>query len=550
MKAYRFPLPSLSLSLLVFVTLSAVPTVAAEWTVTIQRETAPGSGRFHRIDERRRWSPNQTAIIVCDMWDSHHSVNAVRRVIELAPRIDAVLRAARQKGVVIIHAPSGCMDTYRDHPARQRVQTVPKASKLPPQISAWCHRIPAEERGVYPVDQSDGGEDDDPLEQRQWAKQLAAQKRNPRQPWTRQIASIHIDPTRDYISDRGDEIWNILQHEGIRQVVLCGVHTNMCVLGRPFGLRQMVRAKMPVVLLRDLTDTMYNPARAPHVSHFSGTDLIIDYIERYICPTITSSAFLPHTPPFRFRGDRRPHVAIVMAEDEYHTRETLTAFAQRYLQRDCRVSLVYANVNDRNDIPGLTRLRDVDLLILSARRRALPAKQLQWFRRYLASGRPLVAIRTSSHAFHLRKGEPPKGHEQWPTFDQEILGGNYHDHYPNSIQATVTINPNARQHPILAGIDVTTFPAGGSLYKTAPLHPSAYLLAMGSVPDRPAEPIAWTFVRPDGGRTFYAALGHVDDFRNPTFERLFYNAIQWALDRPTDTMPPASTPLTEPLAAH
>ena len=65
--------------------------------------------------------------------------------------------------------------------------------------------------------------------------------------------------TSDAISDSGVEIWNLLEERGINNVILLGVHTNMCVLGRPFGLRQMAKNGKNVVLMRDMTDTMYNP---------------------------------------------------------------------------------------------------------------------------------------------------------------------------------------------------------------------------------------------------------------------------------------------------
>ena len=514
---------------------------SAQWITTIQRETAPGSQLYHRIDRPEAWSPSETAIIVCDMWDSHHCLNAVRRVKQLAPRIDQVLRAARKQGATIIHAPSSCMEFYREHPARARAVAVPKVAQLPKQINEWCSKIPAEEKGEYPIDQSQGGEDDDPIEHQQWADQLKARGRDPRRPWKRQIATIVIDEERDYISDKGDEIWSILQHKGIRQVVLCGVHTNMCVLGRPFGLRQMVRNKMPVVLIRDLTDTMYNPERSPYVSHFSGTDLIIDHIERHICPTITSRAFLKGKHEFRFRGDRRSHIVLVMAEDEYGTPATLTKFAAMWLRRNHRVSLVYANADNRNDLPGLTRIHHADLLIMSIRRRVLPPKQMNWFREHIANGKPVVALRTSSHAFHLRNQEPPKGLEDWPAFDAEVLGGNYQNHYPNKIPAVVTLIKSSRDHAVLDGIDVGQFPAGGSLYKTSPLAVGTHLLADGRIAGKAPEPVAWTFIRRDGGRTFYAALGHVKDFENKSFVRMLRNAVAWSLG---ETPPPS--PVTPP----
>ncbi|HSG72338.1 MAG TPA: SMP-30/gluconolactonase/LRE family protein, partial [Planctomycetaceae bacterium] len=110
------------------------------------------------------------------------------------------------------------------------------------------------------------------------------------------------DSERDFISDRGDEVWNVLESRGIRNVILTGVHVNMCVLGRPFGLRQMARNGKNVVLMRDMTDTMYNPKSWPYVSHFEGTFRIIAHIERFVCPTITSDQIIGGK-PFRFRGD-------------------------------------------------------------------------------------------------------------------------------------------------------------------------------------------------------------------------------------------------------
>jgi hypothetical protein len=63
-----------------------------------------------------------------------------------------------------------------------------------------------------------------------------------------------------------------------------------------------------VVLMRDMTDTMYNPARSPYVNHFQGTDLIVEHIEKFVCPTITSDQFLGGK-PFRFKGDGRTSAA-------------------------------------------------------------------------------------------------------------------------------------------------------------------------------------------------------------------------------------------------
>lgn len=274
------------------------------------KEVPGGDGKVERRTLEERWDPAKTAIIVCDVWDLHHCRNAVRRLEEFAPRLNGVLKDARKRGIAIIHAPSDCMPAYEDHPARKRAVETPKAAKLPRDIESWCSRIPAEEKADYPIDQSDGGEDDDPQEHAEWAAKLEKLGRNPAMPWKRQLDTIEIDPGRDYISDRGDEVWSILEARGIENVILAGVHTNMCVLGRPFGLRQMVRNGKHAVLMRDMTDCMYNPKRRPFVDHFTGNDLIIAHVERYVCPTITSDQFLGGV-PFRSRSDTRDEIDVI-----------------------------------------------------------------------------------------------------------------------------------------------------------------------------------------------------------------------------------------------
>src|SRR5438552_1136599 len=92
--------------------------------------------------------------------------------------MNEVLEKARDQGVLIIHAPSSCMEPYKDHPARKRAQAAPTAKNLPRGIGESCTRIPAEEKGKYPIDQSDGGEGDDLQEHEAWHKKLAAMGRN------------------------------------------------------------------------------------------------------------------------------------------------------------------------------------------------------------------------------------------------------------------------------------------------------------------------------------------------------------------------------------
>ena len=283
-------------------------TASAMLELVLQKrvETGAGSGAYRVVTAEESWDPRKTAVIVCDMWDLHHW-NAVRRAREMAPRMNQLLEKTRAQGVLIVHAPSSCMKPYEGHPARERARRAPRAANLPAGIGEWCYKIPAEERGTYPIDQTDGGEDDDAAEHAAWAEELRSKGLDPRAPWTRQIDALRIHD-EDAISDSGVEIWNLLEQRGIANVMLLGVHVNMCVSGRPFGLRQMAKNGKRVVLVRDMTDSMYNPARWPYVDHYRGTALYIEHVEKFISPTITSNQILGGQ-PFLFSTDPAAHAS-------------------------------------------------------------------------------------------------------------------------------------------------------------------------------------------------------------------------------------------------
>ncbi|MGC4002622.1 MAG: isochorismatase family protein [Pirellulales bacterium] len=234
------------------------------------------------------------------------------------------------------------------------------------------------------------------------------------------------------ISDSGVEIWNLLAAHGIDRVLLCGVHTNMCVLGRPFGLRRLASNGKQVRLIRDLTDTMYNPASKPYAAHHSGTSLIVSHIERYVCPTIESTQLIGGDAA-KFSDDLR-RVTMMIGEDEYETWETLPRFADTTLRPlGYDVTIVHASKTDPNDFPGIVEsLKKTDVLILSVRRRTPPKAQLDAVRDYLNAGKPLIGIRTASHAFAVRDPKTFVASAEraiWQDFDPEVLGGRYTGHH-------------------------------------------------------------------------------------------------------------------------
>ena len=483
-------------------------------------QTPERSGKIKVVHSQLQWKASETAIIICDMWNQHWCKGATRRVEELAGRMNQVVRKARDKGVLIIHAPSGTIGHYKDHPARKRARNAPKAANVPKEIGKWCTlKSELEKRFKYPIDQSDGGCDCEPR-----CKQGS--------PWRKQIDTIEIR-NEDAISDSGVEVWNLLEQHGIDNVILMGVHTNMCVLGRPFGLRNMARYGKNVVLVRDLTDTMYNSRMQPFVSHFTGTDLIVEHIEKFVCPTITSTT-LTGEPGFVFRNDKRLRVVFISAESEYGAAESLPEFSHELEMKYGLCCEILQGSTDRaskerDNIVGMEALMGADLVVLFVRRRAFPAQQMKHFRDYMGSSKPLVALRTSSHAFDTR-GKHPDGHVEWRNFDPEVLGGNYNGHYGSGPKCTVTAVAGSEGHPILAGVKIP-FTSIGSLYKASPLTKSTKTLLIGTIPDKEPEPVAWTN-RYRKSRVFYTSLGHVDDFENPQFRRLLINAVFWAMDKP------------------
>jgi nicotinamidase-related amidase len=273
---------------------------AADARTTLQltlrsRAAAPEEKPASAIEKVVVWDSKKTAIIVCDMWDQHWCKSAAARVNELAGPMNDMLKAARARGVLVIHAPSTCTGFYKNTAQRKRAMEAPFAKTPEPLATterwgtAWNWPDSGRE-GVLPIDDSDMGCD-------------CHTKCEIRSPWTRQTAAIEI-ADQDAITDNGQETWNLLTQYKIENVILCGVHLNMCVLGRPFAIRQMVKLGKNVALIRDMTDTMYNPDRPPGGTHFDGTDRVIEHVERYWCSSFLSTD-LTGKPAFRFKDDKR-----------------------------------------------------------------------------------------------------------------------------------------------------------------------------------------------------------------------------------------------------
>ncbi|MDR1483562.1 MAG: isochorismatase family protein [Planctomycetaceae bacterium] len=470
---------------------------------------------YSLVNRVETWQASETAIIICDMWDKHWCPTATKRFDELAAALNPVICNARDKGVLIVHSPSECMNHYKEF-AQRKIMANYKDKNIAALIN--YQKLPSESKKPFPIDASDQGCECSP-------------KSRPHIAWKKETDTILINP-KDIISDSGEEIGTYFKQHGIKNVILTGVATNMCVLHRSFGLRNMKRLGLNVVLMRDFTDTMYNPERPPHTDHFSGTDLVVEYIEKYVCPTIVSTDFT-NKKQFRFNGDQRKRIAILIAEGEYRANQHLPEFARELTLRkfscDFSLGVPYMTGNGRHNLENIQIIENADLMILFVRRRALPADKMAAIKKYVKSGRPILAIRTSCVAFDTREEKTTDENknilEQWKEFDRDILGGNYQNHHEHLKTGTdISIAAGMESHPLLAG--VKPFNSLNWLYKHQPLRSEkAQVLLRGTNPNKPVEPVFWT----NGDNVIYTSLGHWDDWKNDNFKTLMLNSINFLL---------------------
>jgi len=251
--------------MLVLLALPLFPLAAADLIVNLRSrvEAFKGTGDWRAVSLQESLPTEKTAVLICDMWDKHWCKGATERVGGLVTKMAPFLESARKRGIQIIHAPSETMPFYQDAPQRKLMLALPKID--PPSLLI----LPDP---PLPIDDKRGGCDTPD----QFYKA-----------WTREHPGLRIDAS-DVISDNGAEIYSFLRQRDMRTLLVMGVHTNMCVLGRPFGIRQMVRLGKNVVLARDLTDAMYDPRQPPFVSHTRGTEMVVEHIEKHWCPSILS----------------------------------------------------------------------------------------------------------------------------------------------------------------------------------------------------------------------------------------------------------------------
>ncbi|MFO8013950.1 MAG: DUF6807 family protein [Phycisphaerae bacterium] len=220
-------------------------------------------------------------------------------------------------------------------------------------------------------------------------------------------------------------------------------------------------------------------------------------------------------------GPAKPlRICMIAGAREYKANESC-AFYKDYLEKRYNVTCTHVQGKDgAKSLPGLEALDEADLLFVFCRRTRPKEDQLKRIQAWCRAGKPVVGVRTASHAF-----------QEWLEFDKTVLGGNYKGHYGGGVAAEVHFADKAKDHPVLEG--VAPFASPYSLYKNTGLAGDVTLLASATAGDK-TEPVAWTRVH-KGGRVFYTSLGGPKDFRDPNFRRMLTNAVFWAAGREAPT---------------
>lgn len=259
------------------------------------------------------------------------------------------------------------------------------------------------------------------------------------------------------------------------------------------------------------------------------------------------------------------NIVLISGDEEYRSEETLPQLARILSEQhgfNCTVlfaidpqdGAIQPNVN--NNVPGLEKLKTADLVIMLLRWRDLPDEQMKHVVEYVESGRPIVALRTSTHAFKL--SSKTYGKYTWDSkepgyeggFGHQVLGSTWINHHGEHGKEGTrgVIAPGQEAHPILRGI------RPGSIFGTTdvygvpvPLPGDSQPLVLGEVtetlaPDsRPVEgkknhpmmPVAWTktYQGTSGkhARVFTTTMGASQDFAAEGTRRMLVNAVYWAL---------------------
>lgn len=270
-----------------------------------------------------------------------------------------------------------------------------------------------------------------------------------------------------------------------------------------------------------------------------------------------------------------PHVVLVSGDDEYRSEQAMPQLARILAKyHGFRTTVLFAldpdgtvNPERKDNIPGLEALKTADLMILFTRFRDLPDEQMKHIVEYVEAGKPIIGVRTATHAFEIKPG---KTYEKWSWnsklwdggFGRQVLGETWVAHHgKHKVQSTRgRLAPGQEKHPILRGIRDGEVWGPTDVYTVAnPLPGDSTPLLLGEVlegmdehskpaagpQNQPKLPVAWTKSY-KGARVFTTTMGSSQDLQNEAFRRLLVNATYWALGQQKKIPAKARVDIVEP----
>ncbi len=267
-----------------------------------------------------------------------------------------------------------------------------------------------------------------------------------------------------------------------------------------------------------------------------------------------------------FEGKEGPgvgkHIVFVTGDEEYRSEEGMTMLAKILAVRHGFKCTVLYGIEPKdgtitptvlNNIPGLERLKDADMMVMFTRFRELPDDQMKHIIDFTNSGKPILGLRTATHAFNYKNAASPYAkysfNSQNPAggWGQWVLGDtwvNHHGHHGFESTRGV-INPKFADNPILKGVEDIWGPT--DVYTITHLPADAQVLVLGQVlqgmqpTDKPVEgeknnpmmPLVWTRdFKGDSGKTsrvICTTMGASVDLKSEGLRRLLVNACYWGL---------------------
>ncbi len=287
------------------------------------------------------------------------------------------------------------------------------------------------------------------------------------------------------------------------------------------------------------------------------------------CSLLTGTGFAEEMKWVTYEGGdgagQGKQIVLLAGDEEYRSEETMPMLGQILSQHHGFKSTVlfasdpdegYIDPNNSDNIPGMSAIQTADLIIMSWRFRN-PTDGMEYFDAHIRAGKPIIGLRTSTHAFNGFHGKYAKynnGHEgpEWKGgFGREILGEkwiSHHGHHGHEATRGV-LTPAGKKHVILTGVDANTIWGPSDVYGVRlPLPGNSEPLVLGKVLDGmevdsaptggkqndPMMPVCWTKTywgeKGEVGRVFTTTMGASQDFVEPGLRRVVVNAAFWALD--------------------